>query len=167
MRFALLLLLCVPACAPAPSSSDALPQPTGGAPDSSAGVSLPMNLPTLPDTTVTVRGIYASGFEESSFRRCEQSAEGVTAGTGWVPGEVWWLAGDAAFADRYAELQAAHVPDRLPASRVYVEAELTGTLQRGGRFGHLGLYDARFVVTETHGMTFLALDPATTPPCSE
>ena len=70
--------------------------------------------------------MYESGFEMSSFRRCDTD-------------ERWWVTGGSDIDARYRQVAAA---DYEP-----VFVRLTGVTSATGEFGHLGAYRREIEVT--------------------
>ena len=88
--------------------------------------------PQSPANGQVVAGLYAAGFEVSSFNPCGLN-------------ERWWVE-DAPPSLTQAYSRLTTQPDEL----VYLRAR--GTRSRLGHYGHLGLYDREFRITEILGI---------------
>ena len=101
----------------------------------------------------TVRGVFETGFERSTFRPCDR------------PDELWWIIPDAALADEVAAIRQREAPDAGRGLRLFVEATVVGELSDAGEFGHLGQYTHELRVTETRDVAYLGRDLDAPPAC--
>ena len=111
--------------------------------------------PARADSVVTVTGVFHTAYHGGVLRPCDGSDE------------TWWFHGDDAFRARFDALAERHVTAWRRGTRLVLQVQATGTLDRGrpGGHGHLGAYPAEFRESDTHDVTFLALDPEAEPAC--
>lgn len=132
--FALLISLVVlQSCATAPGDSG-----------SDSDIDEDTNVTTL-DTDATT-GVYASGFEASILYPCSE------------PEAQWWLTSNTEFAERYQMLWEPG-EERAWLQGPYAFVRVNGEQTGAGEYGHLGMFEREFTVTDVVDMRGIDGEP--------
>ncbi len=106
-----------------------------------------LNLPTTKPVPVAVeqtyRGYYRSGFEQSDF----YPADGTQG--------PWWMEADG---DIWQKINQHMNVKEGRGSFVTLKLDVKGTLEQGGRYGHLGAYRAKLTVSSITDLSPMSQD---------